>query len=72
MIIGMLKEIKTKESRVAMTPAGVEQLVGRGHTVCVETHAGEGSGFTRPAVREGRCGDPVDGPRRSTPSARWS
>src|SRR5512139_282756 len=45
MIIGVLKEIKTKESRVAMTPAGVEQLVGRGHTVCVETRAGEGSGF---------------------------
>jgi alanine dehydrogenase len=48
MIVGILKEIKTKESRVAMTPAGVEQLVGRGHTVCVETHAGEGSGFTDP------------------------
>jgi len=46
MIIGVLKEIKSKESRVAMTPAGVEVLVGRGHTVCVETRAGEGSGFS--------------------------
>jgi alanine dehydrogenase len=46
MIIGVLKEIKTKENRVAMTPAGVEQLVGRGHTVCVERQAGEGSGFS--------------------------
>jgi alanine dehydrogenase len=45
MKIGVLKEIKTKESRVAMTPAGVEQLVARGHSVCVETRAGEGSGF---------------------------
>jgi alanine dehydrogenase len=45
MIIGILKEIKTKENRVAMTPAGVEQLAGRGHTVCVETRAGDGSGF---------------------------
>jgi alanine dehydrogenase len=48
MIIGVLKEIKTKESRVAMTPAGAEQLVDRGHTVCVETRAGEGSGFSDP------------------------
>ena len=48
MIIGVLKEIKSKESRVAMTPAGVEVLVGRGHTVCVETRAGEGSGFSDP------------------------
>ena len=46
MIVGVLKEIKTKENRVAMTPAGVEQMVARGHSVCVETRAGEGSGFT--------------------------
>jgi len=46
MIIGVLKDIKTKENRVAMTPAGVEQMVARGHTVCVEACAGEGSGFT--------------------------
>ncbi len=48
MIIGVLKEIKTKENRVAMTPAGAEQLVGRGHTLYVEKGAGEGSGFTDP------------------------
>ncbi len=46
MIIGVLKEIKTKENRVAMTPAGVEQLITRGHAVCVETRAGDGSGFS--------------------------
>ncbi len=46
MQIGVLKEIKTKENRVAMTPAGVEQMVARGHSVMVETTAGEGSGFS--------------------------
>ncbi len=46
MIVGILKEIKTKENRVAMTPAGVEQMIERGHTVQVETTAGEGSGFS--------------------------
>ena len=45
MQIGVLKEIKRKENRVAMTPAGVEQMVARGHKVSVETTAGEGSGF---------------------------
>ncbi|MFC1877371.1 alanine dehydrogenase [Thermodesulfobacteriota bacterium] len=46
MKVGVLKEIKTKENRVAMTPAGVEQMVAHGHTVMVETTAGEGSGFS--------------------------
>lgn len=46
MKIGVLKEIKTKENRVAMTPAGVEQMVSHGHQVCIETTAGEGSGFS--------------------------
>jgi alanine dehydrogenase len=46
MIIGVLKEIKTKENRVAMTPAGVELVVLHGHSVLVETAAGEGSGFS--------------------------
>ena len=45
MKVGVLKEIKTKENRVAMTPAGVEQMVALKHTVMVETMAGEGSGF---------------------------
>ena len=45
MKVGVLKEIKTKENRVAMTPAGVEQMIAHGHTVMVETTAGEGSGF---------------------------
>ena len=45
MIIGILKEIKAEECRVAMTPAGVEVLVDHGHTVLVEQTAGQGSGF---------------------------
>ena len=46
MIIGVLKEIKTKENRIAMTPAGVEQVVFHGHSVLIESTAGEGSGFS--------------------------
>ena len=45
MIIGVPKEIKTKESRVAVTPTGVKQLVQAGHTVYVERDAGTLSGF---------------------------
>ncbi len=45
MIVGVPKEIKTREYRVGMTPAGVRQLVGRGHTVLVEATAGDGSGL---------------------------
>jgi len=52
MIVGILKEIKTGENRVAMTPAGVEVLVQKGHAVLVETGAGTGSGFEDQAYRE--------------------
>lgn len=45
MIIGVPKEVKILENRVAMTPAGVEALVGRGHKVLVEENAGVGSGL---------------------------
>lgn len=45
MIIGVPKEIKTAEYRVAVTPSGVEELKKDGHTVLVETGAGEGCGF---------------------------
>jgi alanine dehydrogenase len=44
-IIGVPKEIKNREYRVGMTPAGVRSLVSRGHTVLVERGAGEGSGI---------------------------
>jgi len=45
-LIGVPKEIKTREYRVGMTPAGVRALVGAGHKVVVEQNAGEGSGLT--------------------------
>ena len=51
MIVGILKEIKTGENRVAMTPGGVEAMVGQGHTVLVESQAGEASGFDDEAYR---------------------
>jgi alanine dehydrogenase len=44
--IGVAKEIKTHEYRVALTPAGARELVQKGHEVLVETTAGEGSAFT--------------------------
>jgi len=46
MIIGIPKEIKNNESRVALTPAGAHELNKKGHQVYVETHAGFASGFT--------------------------
>jgi len=45
MIVGVPKEIKTAEHRVALVPAGVEAMVGDGHSVLVEQGAGLGSGF---------------------------
>jgi alanine dehydrogenase len=45
MKIGVPREIKTDEYRVALTPAGTRELVQRGHDVLVETGAGEGSAF---------------------------
>lgn len=45
MIIGVPKEVKNNENRVALTPAGTKELVKRGHTVYVQHAAGEGSGF---------------------------
>src|SRR5207302_3846490 len=45
MRIGVAKEIKTDEYRVALTPAGARELVQKGHDVLVETTAGDGSSF---------------------------
>src|SRR4051794_30302509 len=45
MRIGVPKEIKTNENRIALVPAGAESLVGAGHEVLIETGAGVGSGF---------------------------
>ncbi len=46
MIIGVPKEIKNNENRVAITPAGTQEFVRKGHTVYIQTKAGEGSGFS--------------------------
>ncbi|WP_066633582.1 alanine dehydrogenase [Desulfolucanica intricata] len=45
MIIGVPKEVKNNENRVAVTPAGVEAFVKNGHKVVIETNAGVGSGI---------------------------
>jgi len=45
-IVGIPKEIKDHENRVAITPAGVHALVNAGHEVYIETAAGLGSGFS--------------------------
>jgi alanine dehydrogenase len=46
MQIGVPKEIKTNENRIALVPAGAEALIAAGHSVVVERGGGEGSGFS--------------------------
>ncbi|MGO4890539.1 alanine dehydrogenase [Anaerobacillus sp. MEB173] len=46
MIIGVPREVKNNENRVALTPAGVLSFLNAGHSVLVENDAGTGSGFT--------------------------
>lgn len=52
MIVGIPKEIKNNEFRVGGTPAGVDALVRAGHTVVVQSGAGEGTGFTDAEYKE--------------------
>lgn len=52
MIIGVPKEIKNNENRVAVTPGGVAEFVKHGHTVYVQATAGEGSGFSNDEYKE--------------------
>ena len=54
MIIGVPREIKPDEYRVAMLPFGVEELTRRGHRVLIQTGAGIGSGLTDDEYRD--CG----------------
>ena len=61
MKIGVAKEIKSDEYRVALTPAGALELTRRGHDVLIETGAGEGSAFPDDAyVNVGARVVPVD------------
>src|ERR1700736_5600036 len=46
MIVGVPKEIKTDEYRVAMIPVGVEELTRAGHHVFIQAGAGQGSGIS--------------------------
>ena len=52
MIVGVPKEIKTDEQRVAIVPSGVAAFVSHGHTVLVEHGAGAGSGISDDAYRD--------------------
>src|SRR4051794_41793358 len=53
MLIGVPKEIKTNENRIALVPAGAEALTAAGHTVVIERGAGLGSGFPDEAYTAG-------------------
>ena len=52
MKIGVAKEIKSDEYRVALTPAGARELVQRGHDVTIETGAGVGSAFADEKIKD--------------------
>ncbi|MCF7923025.1 MAG: alanine dehydrogenase [Candidatus Marinimicrobia bacterium] len=52
MIVGVPREIKTNENRIAMTPGGVELLVANGHKVIIEDNGGVNSGFTNEMYEE--------------------
>src|SRR6187549_3810512 len=54
-IIGVPREIKAQESRVALTPSAAWQLIRNGHTVLVENDAGSGSGFLTEEYRTAGC-----------------
>ncbi|MGF1661397.1 MAG: alanine dehydrogenase [Kineosporiaceae bacterium] len=67
-VVGVPREVKTAESRVAMTPAGVHELVLRGHRVVVESGAGVGSAI--PDTEYAAAGaEVVDGPDKVWGSA---
>ena len=61
-IVGLLKEVKAFERRVALTPAGASTLVADGRTVVVETGAGDGAGHSDDEYRAAGA-EIVDGPR---------
>jgi len=54
-IIGVPKEIKAQENRVALTPSAAWQLIRNGHTVLVQQDAGNGSGFSTDEYRSAGC-----------------
>jgi len=56
-IVGVPKEIKEQENRVALTPAAAYQLIKRGHRVLVQANAGIGAGFPRSRLCRRWCDD---------------
>ncbi len=55
MDIGVIKEIKNRENRVALTPEGAQKLIQSGHSVSIQESAGEGSGFLNSAYQAVGC-----------------
>jgi len=55
MIIGVPKEIKEQERRIALVPSAAELLTKRGHTVLVEKDGGVGSGYPNVEYRQARA-----------------
>lgn len=71
MIIGVPKEIKNNEFRVAITAAGVHEFLTHGHTVLVERGAGLGSGITDEDTRSPAPKSSTR-PMTSGPARTWS
>ena len=67
MRVGVPKEVKSDEYRVAMMPVGAELLVKAGHEVFIETQAGVGSGFPDEDYAGGGREDRCRPRRRSSP-----
>ena len=67
MIVGVPKEIKSDEYRVAMLPVGALELTQAGHTVLFEAGAGQGSGIADAAYADCRRDDRAARPPRSGP-----
>ena len=67
MRVGIPTEIKNNEYRVAITPAGVAELVHRGHEVIIQAGAGEGSAISDSRLQAGRRADRSTAPIRCGP-----
>ena len=65
--VGIPREVKNNEFRVAITPAGVHELVRHGHQVFVEQNAGVGSSITDAEYVAAGARDPAPPPTRSGP-----
>ena len=70
MLIGVPKEIKTNENRIALVPAGAEALVAAGHTVFIEAGRGARQRLSRRRVHGGRRHDRSPRPTRSGSAPR--